>query len=95
MPWILASSYGQEFDKNPGPVAETVEDRALQDFLNMIRVAMRYTEAQVRELYPVDAEDPLDQAGHQIINDKYDLVVEYMRTTYGINLQRYAEILDE
>lgn len=95
MPWILCVSYGMEFDKNPGPVAETVEDRALQDFLNMIRVAMRYTEAQVRELYPVDAEDPLDQAGHQIINDKYDLVVEYMKTTYGVDLQKYAEILEQ
>ena len=95
MPWILATYNGEEFDKSPGPVAETVEDRALLDFLNMIRVAMRYTEAQVRELYPIDVEDPLDRAGYQIINDKYDLVVEYMRTTYGINLQRYAEILDE
>ena len=95
MPWILSSYNGEEFDKSPGPVAETVEDRALQDFLNMIRVAMRYTEAQVRELYPVDAEDPLDQAGNQIINDKYDLVVEYMKTTYGVDLQKYAEILEQ
>ena len=95
MPWILATYNGEEFDKSPGPVAETVEDRALLDFLNMIRVAMRYTEAQVRELYPIDVEDPLDRAGYQIINDKYDLVVEYMKTTYEVDLQKYAEILEQ
>lgn len=99
MPWItrlFENEWGSiVYDENPGPVAGTVEERVRLDFLNMIRVAMTYPEEEVREMYPVDAEDPLDQVGNRIINDKYDLVVEYMRTTYGINLQRYAEILDE
>ena len=56
---------------------------------------MLWPEEKVREEFPVDAEDPLDRAGFQKINDKYDLVVEYMKTTYNINLQKYAEILNE
>ena len=46
-------------------------------------------------LHPIDVEDPLDRAGYQIINDKYDLVVEYMKTTYEVDLQKYAEILEQ
>jgi len=45
-------------------------------------------------MFPVDVEDPLDKKGYQIINDKYDLVVEYMKTTYGIDVTKYAAILD-
>ncbi|MBS7198707.1 MAG: hypothetical protein KH111_11330 [Bacteroidales bacterium] len=96
MPWILqVNKYGVERDDNPGPVAETVEERVIWDFLNVIRMAMLWPEEKVREEFPVDAEDPLDRAGFQKINDKYDLVVEYMKTTYNIDLQKYAEILNE
>ena len=71
------------------PVAETVEERVLLDFLNTIRYAMVFSEQKVREKFPLDVE------GNQIINAKYDLVVEYMKTTYGIDLPKYASILDE
>ena len=96
MPWIPYADYGDfVIDDNPGPVAETVEERVLLDFLNTIRYAMVFSEQKVREKFPLDAEDHLDVEGNQIINAKYDLVVEYMKTTYGIELPKYASILDE
>ena len=96
MPWIPYADYGDfVIDDNPGPVAETVEERVLLDFLNTIRYAIVFSEQKVREKFPLDAEDPLDVEGNQIINAKYDLVVEYMKTTYGIDLPKYASILDE
>ena len=64
------------------------------DFLNMIRLAMTYSGETIRQMFPVDVEDPLDKKGYQIINDKYDLVVEYMKTTYGIDVTKYAASLD-
>lgn len=98
MPWsvkIIETPYGSfEDDRNPGPVAETVKERVLQDFMNMVRLAMTYPETQIREDFPLDAEDPLEQAGNQIINDKYDLVVKYMKDTYNVDLPKYADILD-
>ena len=60
----------------------------------MVRLAMTYPETQIREDFPLDAEDPLEQAGNQIINDKYDLVVKYMKDTYNVDLPKYADILD-
>ena len=59
----------------------------------MIRFAMLYPEATVRRKFSVDADDPNVRSGNQKINQKYDLVVEYMKSTYGIDLQRYAAIL--
>lgn len=101
MPWLVSFSYpgpdGEviEFTQNPqGQNIPDVEGRILQDFLGMIRFAMFYTQATVREKFPVDADDPLVRAGNEKINQKYDLVVEYMKTTYGIDLQKYAAILD-
>lgn len=92
MPWIM-ESFGSSM--NPGLVAETVEERVLADFLNMIRVAMSYPEEKVRVMYPVDAESPFEREGHQIIQDKYDLVVEYMEAAYGVDLTKYAGILEK
>ena len=83
-----------EYDYEYSPlILPSPEERPLLDFLNLIRTAMRYPETQIRETYPTDVEDPMEQYGNQLINDKYDLVVKYMQTTYGINLQKYAEIL--
>lgn len=99
MPWIICE---MNFPGAPSPIIRdlnpnftpTVEGRIMEDFLNMIRLAMTYPEAKIREMFPVDAEDPLDQQGFQIINDKYDLVVEYMKTTYDVDLPKYAAILE-
>lgn len=99
MPWIvkvIENPWGSyEDDRNPGPVAETVKERVLLDFMNVVRLAMTYPEAKIREDFPVNTEDPLEQAGNQIINDKYDLVVKYMKETYNVDLQKYAAILNE
>lgn len=102
MPWIIIDSYPNwdgsiiQVSNNPSGLdgsESTVEGRVLQDFLNMIRFAMLYPEATVRRRFPVDADDPYVGSGNQKINQKYDLVVEYMKSTYGIDLQRYAAIL--
>lgn len=97
MPWVLweMSFIGPGFTQDLNPnYTRDVDGRIMEDFLNMIRLAMTYPEAKIREMFPVDAEDPLDQQGFQIINDKYDLVVEYMKTTYSIDLLKYAAILE-
>ncbi len=77
--------------KNIPPLA----DRPMADFLNTMRVAMTFTEKQIREMYPLDAEDPLDRKGHEIINRKYDIVVKYMMENYRVDLPKYASILGE
>ena len=63
-----------ELDRNPGPVAASIEERVLEDFMNMIRTAMTYSSEQINEKYPLDIEDPIKQAGNKIIIDKYNLV---------------------
>ena len=93
MPWIVTISYGVELDRNPGPVAASIEERVMEDFMNMIRTAMTYSSEQIK--YPLDIEDPIKQAGNKIIIDKYNLVIEYMKNTYNIDLTKYAEILNQ
>ena len=95
MPWIVTISYGVELDRNPGPVAASIEERVMEDFMNMIRTAMTYSSEQINEKYPLDIEDPIKQAGNKIIIDKYNLVIEYMKNTYNIDLTKYAEILNQ
>ena len=85
----------QELDRNPGPVAASIEERVMEDFMNMIRTAMTYSSEQINEKYPLDIEDPIKQAGNKIIIDKYNLVIEYMKNTYNIDLTKYAEILNQ
>ncbi|PXZ42992.1 hypothetical protein [Sanguibacteroides justesenii] len=99
MPWILTQmefpgSPPLVFDNNPegGSVPE-IKGRVLQDFLNTVRLAMTFPEETIREMFPVDAPDPLDQKGNRIINDKYDLVVRYMKSAYNLDLPKYAAIL--
>ena len=101
MPWIkqviqFPGSKPIIGEANPdyASIPEKVSDRMVLDFLNMIRLAMTYSGETIRQMFPVDVEDPLDKKGYQIINDKYDLVVEYMKTTYGIDVTKYAAILD-
>lgn len=101
MPWIPIFSFpnpdGSIFEVTRNPDERNlpdVEGRVLQDFLNMIRLAMFYTEETVREKFPVDVEDPLVQSGNQKINEKYDLVVKYMKEAYNIDLPKYAAILE-
>lgn len=99
MPWIVSvirfpgMEITRELNPDHASIPE-VDGRILQDFLNMIRLAMTYSEETIREMFPVDAEDPLDQKGFRIINDKYDLVVKYMKTTYNVDLSKYATILE-
>lgn len=96
MPWIPSFVSGDyEVSDNPGPVPETIEERILQDFLSTIRYAMTYPEKMVRSTFPLDTEDPLDGNGNEIIINKYEIVVEYMLSTYGIDLPKYADILQE
>ena len=101
MPWIPIFSFpnpdGTVFEITQNPDERNIPDiegRVLQDFLNMIRLAMFYTEETVREKFPVDVEDPLVLSGNQKINEKYDLVVKYMKETYNIDLPKYAAILE-
>lgn len=99
MPWIktrIDMGGGHFFEAEHHPDRKNipdVEERPLQDFLNTIRVAMTFTEKQIREMYPLDAEDPLDRKGHEMIHRKYDIVVKYMMENYRLDLHKYAAIL--
>lgn len=94
MPWLpIAAGYDITDNPNESNIPD-VQGRILQDFLNTIRLAMTFSENDIREMFPVDVEDPYEQNGNYIINDKYDLVVSYMKETYQIDLQKYAAILD-
>ena len=99
MPWVktrIELGGGRVFETEYHPATKTIpvaEDRPMEDFLNTIRVAMTYTEKQIREMYPLDAEDPLDRIGYEIINRKYDIVVKYMMENYHLDLPKYAAIL--
>ncbi len=101
MPWIVKEIrfpgipvITEEINPDYASIPEKISERVLQDFLNMIRLAMLYSEEKIRAMFPIDAEDPLDRKGYQVINDKYDLVVEYMKTTYNVDLPKYAAILN-
>ncbi|WP_292271440.1 hypothetical protein [Butyricimonas sp.] len=101
MPWIVkeirfpgSPVITQEMNPDYASIPERISERVLLDFLNMIRLAMLYSKEKIREMFPLDAEESLERKGYQIINDKYDLVVEYMKTTYDIDVTRYAAILD-
>ncbi len=96
MPWIITvDNYGISIDHNPGPVAATIEERILEDFMNMIRIAMTYSPEKIKELYPTDIDNPIQQTGNQIIISKYELVIKYMKEAYNIDLSQYAEILNQ
>ena len=113
IPWIPIMSYtipGMgliEVTRNPNSnaVKNTVEERAKEDFLNMIRLAMYLSKERLNELYPlepVDGEDesnipmePEDIAGYEKIHQKYDIVVDWMLDEYGVDLLKYSSMLDE
>lgn len=101
MPWIQqilkfpgSNPIVREANPDYASIPEKISDRMILDFLNMIRLAMTYSEKTIRQMFPVDVKDPLDRKGYQIINEKYDMVVEYMKTTYNIDITKYAAILD-
>jgi hypothetical protein len=94
MPWLpFAKGYDMTQNPNEANIPD-VPGRVVQDFLNMIRLAMTFSESTIREKFPVDVDDPLVQYGNMTINDKYDIVVSYMKDTYDVDLQKYAAILD-
>ena len=101
MPWVktrIVMTGGAVFETEHHPDRKNIPplaDRPMADFLNTMRVAMTFTEKQIREMYPLDAEDPLDRKGHEIINRKYDIVVKYMMENYRVDLPKYASILGE
>lgn len=94
MPWIEDPMMGS-IHPYPSQIPADIEDRVKEDFLNMIRLALTFTENDVRAKYPVDTDDPKEAAGYQMINEKYDIVTSYMLEEYDIDLKRYANILSE
>lgn len=94
MPWIKQSVMGFEQEIN-FDYLKTEEERLAADFLSYVRYAMTYTEAHARETYPVEnVEDEYALKGNQMINQKYDIVVEYIKSSLGIDLPKYAAILE-
>ena len=94
MPWIEDPMMGS-LHPYPSQIPAKIDDRVKEDFLNMIRLALTFTESEVRAKYPVDTDDPKEAAGYQMINEKYDIVTSYMLNEYGIDLKQYASILSE
>ena len=99
MPWLSPFEGFPDMSWNPaetgGGKLPDVEGRIIEDFLNMIRLAMTFPESTIREMFPMDAADYYEMMGNYMINTKYDVVVKYMKETYRVDLQRYASILDE
>ena len=94
MPWIKQSVMGFEQDINLDYL-KTEEERIPADFLSYVRYAMTYTEEYIRAEYPVEGiEDEYAQRGNQMINQKYDIVVKYIKSSLGIDLPKYAAILE-
>ena len=97
--WILyieAPDWGIFESRNPNlDNVPDVEGRILEDFLNMIRLAMLYPEERMREEFPVDVENALEAEGNRMVMEKYDIVVNYMKDTYNVDLQAVADILQE
>ena len=100
--WLLWILYIEEPDwgifesRNPNlDNVPDVEGRILEDFLNMIRLAMLYPEERMREEFPVDVENALEAEGNRMVMEKYDIVVNYMKDTYNVDLQAVADILQE
>lgn len=52
------------------------------DFLAYLKAAMYYSESEFRAKYPIES--------CPLINERYDIVVNYMKTEYGIDLQGIA-----
>lgn len=93
MPWI-PDVYGDDLvDYNPGPVAETVEERIFNDFLNTIRYAMVRSKEAISQEFPLEVENQYMKEGYGIIHQKYDMVVKHLKDNYNIDLTKYAEIL--
>ncbi len=95
MPWIPAMDGFPSW--NPGEQGGAlpgISERVIDDFLNMIRLAMIFSESTIRELFPESVSDEMEMRGNIMINNKYDIVVKYMKEKYQIDLQRYAAILD-
>ena len=87
--WGIIESQNPNFDNVPD-----LEGRILEDFLNMVRLAMLYPEDKMMEEFPVDVENPLEAEGNRKIMEKYDIVVRYMKDTYNFDLQAVANILN-
>ncbi len=94
MPWIPFEVIGDEvIDHNPGPVASTVKERVLKDFMNTIRYAMIRSREAISEEFPLEVENEYAKKGHETLIAKYDLVVKYMKETYHLDLPKYADLL--
>jgi lipoprotein len=91
MPWIKFQGI---MDENRNYL-ETEEERLAADFLGYVRYAMTYTEEYIRTNYPMEGvKDEYALEGNKMINQKYDIVVEYIKSSLGIDLPKYAAILE-
>lgn len=91
MPWIKIFGSDVNYD-----YLETERERLSEDFLNYIRYAMTYTESYIKTAYPLkDVSNECELKGNQMINTKYDVVVNCIQSSLGIDLTKYAEILNE
>lgn len=81
---------GWEDDKYP-----PVEERIFNDFTNYIRFSMLYTEKKIYEKYPINSEDESSNQANQLIRDKYHFVVDFVKSTYNIDLLEYVKLLED
>ena len=99
MPWIIVfeqPEFGIYDSRNPNQNSvPDVEGRILEDFLNMVRLAMLYTEERMEKEFPVDVEDPYEANGNSMVMEKYHIVVDYLLENYNVDLQAIANILNE
>ncbi|HJA14158.1 MAG TPA: putative zinc-binding metallopeptidase [Candidatus Butyricimonas faecavium] len=65
--------------KNPTPLN--------QHFMEYIKIAMRYTKAEYEEMWP--------SATYRLIHEKRQFVIDYMKNTYGVDLEKIAELIGE
>ena len=97
--WIIVfemPEYGIYDSRNPNmDNVPDVEGRILEDFLNMIRLAMLNPEDKMLEEFPVDVENTYEAQGNQMVMEKYHIVVDYMLDNYNVDLQAIANILNE
>ena len=80
-PGIMSPSF-EDFspvERNPTPLN--------QHFMEYIKIAMRYTKAEYEEMWP--------SATYKLIHEKRKFVIDYIKNTYNVDLEKIAELIGE
>ena len=55
--------------------------------MEYIKIAMRYTKAEYEEMWP--------SATYKLIHEKRKFVIDYIKNTYNVDLEKIAELIGE